>query len=280
MNSILSAQHDVRFFWLAFVGYGLAFLLYVAYITSEKKTISAIATGFMGFALLMQTIAIVLRSVMEQHLPLTNMYEYISVFAWFAAILYFVTLRIYRQQMIGAFISAVIFMLIVSASLLPKEASMKLVPALHSYWLQIHVSLAAFGEAAFAVGFAANIMYLIKKGLPETSAFRNRLPDLKKLDLVSYKAITIGYPLFTVGALFAGAIWAEQAWGTFWNWDPKEVGSLVVWLVYTAYLHARLVRGWIGTRAVVLSSIGFICTLLTFFANFVFGGLHAYGING
>ena len=277
MNGILGGQHDVQFFWLAFAGYGLAFLLYIAYFASEKKWVSSIATGLMGFALLMQTVAIVLRSVMESHLPLTNMYEYISVFAWFAAILYFVSLGIYRQQIIGAFISPVVFMLIVSASLLPKDPSMKLVPALQSYWLQIHVSVAAFGEAAFAVGFAANIMYLIKKWLPENSPFGNRLPDLKKLDLVSYKAITIGYPLFTVGALFAGAIWAEQAWGTFWSWDPKEVGSLVVWLVYTAYLHARLVRGWIGTRAVILSSIGFICTLLTFFANLVLGGLHAYG---
>jgi cytochrome c-type biogenesis protein CcsB len=280
MNSILSGQHDIQFFWLSFVGYGLAFLLYVAYCASEKKKISSIATVCMAFALIMQTVAIVLRSVMESHLPLTNMYEFISVFAWFAAILYFFTLKIYKQQIIGAFVSAVVFMLIVSASLLPKDASMKLVPALHSYWLQIHVSVAAFGEAAFAVGFAANIMYLLKKWLPESSTFGRRLPDLKKLDLVSYKAITVGYPLFTVGALFAGAIWAEQAWGTFWSWDPKEVGSLVVWLVYTAYLHARLVRGWIGTRAAVLSSIGFICTLLTFFANLVLGGLHAYGVNG
>lgn len=277
MNSIFSGPHDVQFFWLSFIGYGSAFLLYVAFLAFEKKNISSVATGLMAFALLMQTVAIVLRSVMVRHLPLTNMYEYISVFAWFAAILYFVSLAVYKQQIIGAFISAVIFMLIVSASLLPKEASMKLVPALQSYWLQIHVSLAAFGEAAFAVGFAANIMYFLKKWLPETSRFGTQLPDLIKLDLVSYKAVTVGYPLFTVGALFAGAIWAEQAWGSFWSWDPKEVGSLVVWLVYTAYLHARLVRGWIGTRAVVLSSIGFVCTLLTFFANLVLGGLHAYG---
>jgi cytochrome c-type biogenesis protein CcsB len=277
MNTILGGQHDVQFFWLAFIGYGVSFLLYVSFITFEKKSISSLATGLMGFALLSQTVAIVLRTAMEGHLPLTNMYEYISVFAWFAAILYFVSLAVYKQQIIGAFISPVVFMLIVSASLLPKDPSMKLVPALHSYWLQIHVSVAAFGESAFAVGFAANIMYLLKKWLPETSRFGARLPDLKKLDLVSYKAVTVGYPLFTVGALFAGAIWAEQAWGSFWSWDPKEVGSLVVWLVYTAYLHARLVRGWIGTRAVLLSSIGFACTLLTFFANLFLKGLHSYG---
>ena len=272
-----TVQGDVRFFWLSFIAYSAAFLLYVLYLVMEKKRISTLATGCMGIAFTLQTIAIVFRSVVAHHLPLTNMFEYISLFAWFAAILYFIALKIYKMQIIGAFISPVIFMLMASASLLPKDIAVRLMPALHSYWLQIHVSVAALGESAFAVGFAANIMYFIKKALPEGSAFGNRMPDLKKLDLVSYKAVTVGYPLFTIGALFAGAICAEQAWGTFWSWDPKEVGSLIVWLVYTAYLHARLVRGWVGTRAVVLSSIGFLCTLLTFFANLVLGGLHAYG---
>jgi cytochrome c-type biogenesis protein CcsB len=270
-------QSDVTFFWLSFIAYSAAFLLYVLFLAVEKKKISFLATGFMGVGLALQTIAIILRSLAAHHLPLTNMFEYISLFAWFAAILYFVALKVYKLQIIGAFISPVIFMLMTSASLLPKDMAIQLMPALHSYWLQIHVSVAALGESAFVVGFAANIMYFIKKALPENSVFGNRMPDLKKLDLVSYKAVTVGYPLFTIGALFAGAIWAEQAWGTFWSWDPKEVGSLIVWLVYTAYLHARLVRGWIGTRAIVLSSIGFLCTLLTFFANLVLGGLHAYG---
>ena len=103
------------------------------------------------------------------------------------------------------------------------------------------------------------------------------MPDLAKLDRISYKAITVGYPLFTVGALFAGAIWAHEAWGSFWSWDPKEVGALIVWLIYAAYLHARLTRGWTGVRAAVLSMTAFTCTLLTFFANLILGGLHAYG---
>jgi cytochrome c-type biogenesis protein CcsB len=271
------AQVDVQFFWMSFVAYSAACLLYIVYLAIERKKISTVATVLMGGGLALQTVAVVLRSVAAHHLPLTNMFEYISLFAWFAAILYFVALKVYKLQIIGAFISPVIFMLMTSASLLPKDMSIRLMPALHSYWLQIHVSVAALGESAFVVGFAANIMYFIKKALPESSAFGKRLPDLKKLDIVSYKSVTVGYPLFTIGALFAGAIWAEQAWGTFWSWDPKEVGSLIVWLVYTAYLHARLVRGWVGTRAIVLSSIGFLCTLLTFFANLVLGGLHAYG---
>jgi cytochrome c-type biogenesis protein CcsB len=275
--NVAGVQSDIQFFWLSFVAYSAACLLYVLYLTFEKRKTGVAATVFMGIGLVLQTAAIVIRSVTAHHLPLTNMYEYISLFAWFAAILYFVALRIYKMQIIGAFISPIIFMLMASASLLPKEVSMQLVPALQSHWLQIHVSVAALGESAFAVGFAFNVMYFLKKILPENASFSKRIPDLKRLDQLSYKAVTLGYPLFTVGALFAGAIWAEQAWGTFWSWDPKEVGSLVVWLIYTAYLHARLARGWTGTRAVILSSIGFLCTLLTFFANLVLGGLHAYG---
>lgn len=273
----MNLSSDVTYFWLSFIFYSASCLLYVVYLAVEKKRISQIASYTMAFGLVAQTVAIILRSINSGHLPLTNMFEYISVFVWFAAIFYFIFLKVFKLPILGAFICPVIFMLMVSASLLPKEVSMQLVPALQSYWLQIHVSLAASAEAAFLVAFAANIMYFLKKYLPDKSSFARRLPDLKKLDFYSYKAITVGYPMFTVGALFAGAIWAEQAWGIFWSWDPKEVCSLVVWLIYSAYLHARFVKGWSGTRAAVLSATGFICTVLTFFANLFLGGLHSYG---
>ncbi len=277
MEGINIMNPEIRFFWWAFIGYSSACLMYIIYLVSGKNKVSYAATVVMSISFILQTIAIALRAVHFGRLPLSNMFEYISLFAWFAAILYFVTLYMYRWQMIGAFISPIIFMLMVAGSLLPKDAEMQLMPALHSYWLQIHVTIAALGEAAFLVAFAANIMYFIKYGLSPDSAFSKRLPELKKLDQIGYKALKLGYPLFTIGALFAGAIWAEQAWGSFWSWDPKEVGSLIVWLVYTAYLHARLVKGWSGMRAAVLSSIGFLCTLLTFLANLFLKGLHSYG---
>lgn len=94
-------------------------------------------------------------------------------------------------------------------------------PALRSYWLQIHVTLAAASEGAFAVGFVSSILYLIKSRLSESSRIASRLPDLTRLDIITYRSIAVGYPMFTVGALFAGAIWAHQAWGSFWSWDPQ-----------------------------------------------------------
>ncbi len=95
---------------------------------------------------------------------------------------------------------------------------------------------------------------------------------------ISYKAVAIGYPLYTVGALFAGAIWAEQAWGTWWSWDPKEVGALIIWLFYTGFLHARYQRQWMGDRAAVLVVFGMVMMFISFFGNYFFGGLHSFEV--
>jgi len=98
------------------------------------------------------------------------------------------------------------------------------------------------------------------------------------LEEVSFGAVAIGYPLYSVGALFAGAIWAEQAWGTWWSWDPKEVGALIIWLFYTVFLHARLYKGWKGEGAAVIILLGMMMIFVSFFGNYFFGGLHAFEV--
>jgi cytochrome c-type biogenesis protein CcsB len=122
-----------------------------------------------------------------------------------------------------------------------------------------------------AVAFVTSLLYLI--GAPRN--FRG-LPDGDTLDGVTYRAIGVGFPLFTIGALFAGAVWAQRAWGTPWSWDPKEVSSLIVWLVYAMYLHVRLVRGWRGRRTACLAIVGFALTFFTILGSKVLGGLHSY----
>jgi len=265
---------DVTLFWWALIGFGAASVSHIVFLVTGKKPLYTIASGIMAVATLLMTSAIIVRTLKIGHLPVTNMYEYLGIFAWSAAILYFLFVYVFKQKMVGVFIAPLVFMLIVSASLLPKEPNQQLVPALQSVWLQIHVTLAALGEAAFGVAFAANVMFLLKKLFTKGPVIQ-RLPSFDRLDYVSHKAIIIGYPVFTVGALFAGAIWAEQAWGTFWSWDPKEVCSLIVWLIYTLYFHLRL-RGWRGGKSALLSILGFIAAVLTFFSNMFLGGLHAY----
>ncbi|MBN1576829.1 MAG: c-type cytochrome biogenesis protein CcsB [Chitinispirillaceae bacterium] len=265
---------DITLFWWALMGFGLTSVVHIIFLTANRKIIGSVATATMGAAFLVLSAAIAVRTGKIGHLPVTNGFEFMTIFAWSAALFYFIFFVLFKQYAVGAFIAPVVFMLIVSASLLPKESNAQLVPALQSYWLQIHVTLAAISEAAFGVAFAANCMFLIKK-LLSSGSFNSRFPSFERLDLVSHKAIIIGYPLFTVGALFAGAIWAEEAWGTFWGWDPKEVCSLIVWLIYTLYFHLRL-RGWRGGKSAVISMIGFASAVLTFFSNMFLGGLHAY----
>ena len=168
-------------------------------------------------------------------------------------------------------------MLMVMASLLPKEINQSLMPALQSYWLYIHVSLAALGSGSFAVACVISIVYLLNKSSKKGWSFLSKLNiDAELLDEINYKAVSLGYPLYTIGALFAGAIWAEKAWGQFWSWDPKEVGALIIWLFYTGYLHARRQKNWRGNRAAILSILGLLMVLLSFFGNYFFGGQHAY----
>ncbi|MFH1011130.1 MAG: cytochrome c biogenesis protein CcsA, partial [bacterium] len=120
------------------------------------------------------------------------------------------------------------------------------------------------------------VFFLIHRFLQGGRRLAGLRVDRRLLDEVSAGTVKLGYPLYTVGALFAGAIWAEQAWGSFWSWDPKEVGALIIWLFYSGFLHARFHRGWTGTKSAILSLAGFGMILLSFFGNYFFGGLHAY----
>ncbi len=265
---------DITLFRWALIGFGISSIIHILYLVFGKKVLGTIGTWTMVLAFLTLTAAIAIRTVRIGHLPVTNMFEYLSIFAWSGGLFYFVFVYFFKQPSVGVFTAPVVFMLIVSASLLPKTPNEQLVPALQSVWLQIHVTLAALGEGAFGVAFAANCMFFIKKLLLSRSAVR--FPSFEKLDTISHKAIIIGYPLFTVGALFAGAIWAEEAWGSFWSWDPKEVCSLIVWLIYTLYFHLRYLAGWRGGKSAVISILGFIAAVLTLFSNMFLGGLHAY----
>lgn len=269
---------DVTFFWIAFWFYLLGFIGFSVYLAFEKKVVSTVATAAMLIGFVPQTVALIMRWKLSGHPPFTNMYEYMAVMSWMAVACFIFVMARFKKPIVGSFIAPVTLILVVCASLLPKEISQQLVPALQDYWLYIHVSLAAIGEGAFAVAFGVSIMYLIRRnvGLADSSPVARRFPSAEILDEINYKAISIGFPLFTVGALFAGAIWAHRAWGTFWGWDPKEVGSLIIWIFYLLYLHARYQRGWRGRKAAVLSIIGFAMVLLSFCGNLFLGGEHAY----
>lgn len=167
----------------------------------------------------------------------------------------------------GATIGALVLAAVASSPLLPKDA-LPPIPALRSGWLIAHVALSFVGESFFIVSFIASLLFLFSKD------------GTKKIELdrITYTSISVGYPIFTAGALIFGAIWAEQAWGKWWGWDPKETWALITWLVYTLYLHFRLILKKKDAIPSWIAVIGFICTIFTFFGvNYLLPGLHSYG---
>jgi cytochrome c-type biogenesis protein CcsB len=210
--------------------------------------------------------------------PITSLFESLS-FSAFAIVCVFLAFELtYHLRVLGAFVAPLAFVFSVSSAFLPGEVR-ALAPALNSYWLPVHVILLFFGNAVFAVAFGAGIMYLLMERELKTKkmgAIFKRLPSLNVLDDINYRCLTIGFPLLTLG-IITGSIWAEYAWGSYWSWDPKEVWSLITWLLYAALLHGRMTVGWRGRKAAILAIVGFCAILFTFLGvNLLLPGLHTY----
>lgn len=269
---------ESTFFLLAFILYALAAAFYFSYLFSKKKNRATIGFAVALAGLLIHTLALVFRTVESGHAPFTNMYESLSFLAW-ASILAFIIIEAkYKVRRPGAYLLLIVIALMALASspLMPKEAT-PLVPALQSYWLWLHVSVTLIGEAFFAIAFITSIMYLAADAKERKGKAAKSGLTAERLDSISYRTIAIGFPLFTLGGLVFGMVWAYKAWGTYWSWDPKEVWSLITWFVFALYLHTRIVMGWKGRRSAAIAIIGFLAALFTYFGvNYLLAGLHSY----
>ncbi len=266
--------------------YFFSMALYISYLAFRSETLGKICTFSLFTGVVVETSAIGLRWYESYQMgigraPLTNLYESLVFFAWTIAIFYLLMERKFKIKTVGAFVTPFPFIIMAYASLNPNEIQ-PLVPALKSNWLIAHVVTCFVGYAAFAVSFGVSILYLFKMKA-ENKPGKNRgilldyLPSSELLDEIGYKTIAIGFPLLTIG-IITGAFWANVAWGTYWSWDPKETWSLIVWLIYAAYLHARITRGWRGKKAALLSILGFAATLFCYLGvNLLLSGLHSYG---
>lgn len=388
-----------------FVAYGLASVAFAVAVVGRKRRSgeerhvrrwgrAGIALSIAGAAI--QVLFIISRFLVGGRSVAASMFEF-TAFLAFALVLAFILIYfMYRTPTLGAFVLPLAVILLAYASVFPREVR-PLIPALQSYWLHIHVTLAALGEGAFAVGFIAGLIYLIRvvgnqrnsvharcleltlvvvvlfvgyilvnfafaglgyeaviehpvngqtnlqeyslpplvgpaegkvvkidpvlgldrplfeapawmKGEKAASKLntviwsliaglilyglfralaRKRISeslhslvknlDPEMVDEISYRAIAIGFPIFTLGGLIFASIWAHYAWGRFWGWDPKEVWALITWLFYVAYLHLRLSRGWLGLKSAWLAVGGFVILMFNLIAiNLVFAGLHSY----
>lgn len=218
-------------------------------------------------------LAVLLRAIVAGRGPYGDMYEFSIAFVFTALVGYLLLERAYRTHAMGALALPVVLGMVVFVwSLPPGVREVRgLIPALQSKpILTAHVSSGIVAYVAFALSFAAAGLYLVVDRWP-----RAWLPSAELLDDAAFRAVTVGFPAQAL-LLILGSVWAHEAWGTYWSWDPKETGALFTWLVYGAYLHVRSLRGWRGRRSAVFLVLAFGTVVFTYFGNYWFGGLHAY----
>jgi cytochrome c-type biogenesis protein CcsB len=267
--------------------YGAAGFAYLAGWVFKRETPGKIGTVLTLVAVIGNLAGILLRwkesyDLGIGHAPLSNLYESLVFFALTIGLLYLYLERRYKNRTIGAFAMPLAFLAMAYASLSPtiSDRIQPLIPALKSNWLIAHVIACFIGYAAFAIAFGISIMFFLRRGEdPNKEGLLQRLPSDSVLDELTHQLVMFGFLWLSAG-IITGAVWANSAWGRYWGWDPKETWSFITWLIYAAMLHFRLMRGWRGKRIAVLSVIGFLAVLFTYFGVNLLPGLHSYGAFG
>lgn len=236
----------------------------------------------MGISNLLLVLLLLVRWEKSGHFPLSNLYESLMFLAWcctFLYLLYCTSFTLLVEKMLGSLIAPSSLLMNAFATFsLPKEMQQAspLVPALQSNWLMMHVTVMIISYATLIIGSLLSILFLIlfkqKKGTQ-----KNYDNFINNLDSLSYRIIGLGFPFLTIGIL-SGAVWANEAWGSYWSWDPKETWALLTWLVFAIYLHTRLTKGWEGEKPAIIASVGFLVVWFCYLGvNLIGEGLHSYG---
>ena len=239
---------------------------------------------------------LLVRWIGEGYFPLSNLYESLIFLSWGISSIHLFIESKTKSRLIGSISAPILFLLSGFSSLtLPTEMqkALPLVPSLQSNWLMMHVSMMMISYSTLIIGSLLSILYLaffnfITENKKVTLQFQNqeslvsaainsKISLLQTVDIWSYRIIGLGFPFLTIG-IISGAVWANEAWGSYWSWDPKETWALITWLVFAIYLHSRLLKGWQGEKAAVLGSCGFFVIWICYLGvNFLGKGLHSYG---
>jgi cytochrome c-type biogenesis protein CcsB len=264
---------------LTFVYFGI-FMVYLLNFLLKNR-LSFFPSVLLLLTTLLHGFAIVLRWIESYKLgygraPFTTLYESLIFYSWLMGALYLLIEWRIKSKVIGMFVTPLAFLALAYASFSKdiNKTIQPLIPALKSNWLIAHVITCFVGYAAFAISFVVCIIYLFKRKA-ENSAQFSLIPSKGILEEINYNMVVIGFISLSLG-IITGSIWANVAWGSYWSWDPKETWSLITWLVYATVLHARLTRGWRGKRLAILSIVGFLCVLFTYFGVNLLPGLHSY----
>ena len=242
------------------------------------------AATLSALGILAHVVAVTTRGLAVHRAPWGDMYEFITALTCVAAIFFYYILVKYRAWAIGVFVMGAIVIALGLAETLIYTPAGPLVPALQSYWLSIHVTAMTLSSGIFFVAAVLGIMYIVVEryrkrvaaGKAEPNPLLDRIPSGAQLDKLTYRAVVFGFPIWTFGVM-AGAIWADEAWGRYWGWDPVETWAFITWVIYAAYLHARATGGWRGIRSHYIQLLGFASLLTNIFVIQIFvTGLHSY----
>ena len=288
LKFLVSSQSAIMWMSALFV---LATVTYFAAIFSKSDYVGKVATtltwsgaAFGWTGMMVRWYESYLINPDYGHIPVSSLYEVFILFAVMTALLYLYYEQKMKTKAIGGFV-----MLVISASVafllwytFDREAHViqPLVPALKSYWMKIHVPANFVGYGTFSIAAMVGLAYLITAKVAEknpNSQFVKAMPSFEAMDDLMYKSIALGFAFFTIATIL-GAMWAAEAWGGYWSWDPKETWALIVWLNYAAWLHIRFSKGWRGKPMAWWALIGLLVTTFAFLGvNMFLSGLHSYG---
>lgn len=309
MSGGAAARVSTDAFTVAFVAYLVAMLAAFHHLAFRRRSAWTLSIALTGAGALAHLVSVVARGIAAGRIPLGNMYEY-SLALSLLVVLAYLGLVEWRAgvRTVGGFVLAFVLLTLAVAALFLHVGPAPLVPALNSYWRQVHVGSMIVSSALLALGGILTILYLVKEAGERRRAARLRpiagagvdlgtvpelqldggtvteasvprrgiLPPAEVLDRLAHRTIAFAFPIWTFG-IITGAIWAERAWGRYWGWDPKETWSFVTWVIFAGYLHARATAGWSGRRAAVIALVGFVSLLVTYYAvNLWIVGLHSY----
>jgi len=288
LNYLLASQSAIM--WMSAL-YVMATVAYFIGLFARSSFIEKVGSAMTWAATTMGMVGLMVRwresyliSHDVGHVPVSNLYEVFILFSVITALLYLFYERRFRTRALGGFvllvISAAVAFLLWYAFDRGAADIQPLVPALQSYWMKIHVPANFVGYGAFAMAAMIGTAYLLTSWARDKQSqgvMATVMPDLIVMEDLMYKTIALGFAFFTVATVL-GALWAAEAWGGYWSWDPKETWALIVWLNYAAWLHMRMIKGWHGRPMAWWAIIGLFVTLFAFLGvNMFLGGLHSYG---
>ena len=243
-------------------------------LTPRSRTLGGVASLTAWTSVVFGGAGLVARTIALDHAPYSNLFEFSMAFGFAISLAYVLSERRFRTRLLGAFVMPVSFGLYASALAFPSDGQEVLVPALQSpTLLTIHVAMMILSYGVLAVAFGAAVMHIVQGSKGRRFDW---LPSANRCDELTYRSVLVGFPLLAAGVAL-GAFWANDAWGRYWGWDPKETAALVTWLIFAAYLHTRGIRQLKGSRGSWIVVGGFAAVLFTYLGvNLWISGLHSY----